>query len=165
MGEGCLASDTVYMDMALQEARSAMARGDVPVAALVVREGRVLAACSNRKEKDPTAHAEILAIRKAAGLLGTWNLSGCTLFVTAEPCPMCAGALVLARIARLVYGCADPRAGACGTLYDIVRDSRLNHRCSVTAGVRGGECAALLHEYFRARRKEATGTADPGSPS
>ncbi|PKL02597.1 MAG: tRNA-specific adenosine deaminase [Synergistetes bacterium HGW-Synergistetes-2] len=140
------------MRRALAEAASAAARGDVPVGALVVTGERLISTGSNRKENDPTAHAEILAMRGAAGSLGTWNLSGCTLFVTVEPCPMCAGAIVLARISRLVFGCSDPRAGACGTLYNIVRDTRLNHRCSVCSGVLDEECAAMMTEYFRNRR-------------
>lgn len=145
--------DAFFMTKALEEARHAALRGDVPVGAAVVRDGEILSTASNRKENDPTAHAEILAIRRAAAEAGSWNLRGCTLYVTAEPCPMCAGAIVLARIDRLVYGCADPRTGACGTLYDIARDRRLNHRCSVTKGVLGEECAELLTGYFIERRK------------
>jgi tRNA(adenine34) deaminase len=145
--------DEPFMVMAMEEARAAARRGDVPIGALVVRDGNVISAGSNRKEKDPTAHAEILALRGAAGVLGSWNLRGCTLYVTVEPCPMCAGALVLARVSRLVYGCSDPRAGACGTLYDIVSDSRLNHRCAVRKGVFAEECARLLADFFIERRK------------
>ena len=146
--------DEYFMKLALTEAAEAAHRGDVPVGALVVMEGRVLSAASNRKEKDPTAHAEILALRKAALLLDTWNLRGAELYVTVEPCPMCAGALVLSRISRLVFGCPDPRAGACGTLYDIVRDTRLNHRCAVRSGVLENECADLMTSFFRRRRGE-----------
>jgi len=137
---------------ALDEAAAAAARGDVPVGAAVVRDGEILSVCSNRKEADPTAHAEILAMRRAAVSLGTWNLRRCVLYVTVEPCPMCAGAVVLARISRLVFGCFDPRAGACGTLYDIVRDGRLNHRCSVVSGVLKEQCAGIMVDYFRRRR-------------
>ena len=144
--------DEYFMRRALEEAASAAARGDVPVGALVVTEGRGISTGSNRKEDDPTAHAEILAMRGAATSLGMWNLRGCTLYVTVEPCPMCAGAIVLARISRLVFGCSDPRAGACGTLYDIIRDGRLNHRCAVRSGVLEEECAAMMTEYFRNRR-------------
>lgn len=144
--------DEYFMRRALAEAASAAARGDVPVGALVVTGERLVSTGSNRKENDPTAHAEILAMRCAAVSLETWNLGGCTLYVTVEPCPMCAGAIVLARISRLVFGCFDPRAGACGTLYDIVRDGRLNHRCAVRSGVLEGECAAMMTEYFRNRR-------------
>ncbi len=146
-------SDEWYMSLALDEALEAQARGDVPIGAVVMMDGRILSAASNRKERDPTAHAEILAIRRACESLGTWNLGGCTLFVTVEPCPMCAGAMVLARLRRLVFGCADPRAGACGTLFDIVRDARLNHRCLVRSGVLGEECARLLTGYFQRRRR------------
>ena len=145
--------DERFMVLALEEARAAALRGDVPIAALVVRDGEVVSAGSNRKERDPTAHAEIIALRRAAEAAESWNLRGCTLYVTVEPCPMCAGALVLARVDRLVYGCADPRAGACGTLYDIVRDSRLNHRCAVRSRVLERECARLLTDYFLERRK------------
>ncbi len=151
--------DERFMVLALDEARTAALRGDVPIAAMVVRDGEVLSSGSNRKEKDPTAHAEVLALRGAAEVTGSWNLRGCTLYVTAEPCPMCAGALVLARVDRLVYGCADPRAGACGTLYDIVRDSRLNHRCVVRGGVMERECAQLLTDFFLERRKAAAQAA------
>ena len=146
--------DEYFMKLALTEAAEAARRGDVPVGALVVMEGRVLSAASNRKEKDPTAHAEILALRKAALLLDTWNLRGAELYVSVEPCPMCAGALVLSRISRLVFGCPDPRAGACGTLYDIVRDTRLNHRSAVRSGVLENECADLMTSFFRRRRGE-----------
>ncbi len=140
------------MRRALAEAAEASARGDVPVGAIVVYRGRILSAGSNRKEDDPTAHAEILAMRRAALSLGTWNLGGCTLFVTVEPCPMCAGAIVLARVSRLVYGCSDPRAGACGTLYDIVGDGRLNHRCPTVSGVLEQECAEMMIAFFGRRR-------------
>jgi len=146
--------DEYFMKIALTEAAEAVRRGDVPVGALVVMEGRVLSAASNRREKDPTAHAEILATRKEELLLGTWNLRGAELYVTVEPCPMCAGALVLSRISRLVFGCTDPRAGACGTLYDIVRDTRLNHRCIVRSGVLETECADLMTSFFSRRRRE-----------
>ncbi len=149
---GFVPADEHFMFRVLEEAAKAAARGDVPVGAAVVRDGAVLSLCSNRKEADPTAHAEILAMRDAALSLKTWNLRGCTLFVSVEPCPMCAGAIVLARISRLVFGCFDPRAGACGTLYDIVRDGRLNHRCSVVSGVLEEECAGIMVDYFRRRR-------------
>lgn len=141
------------MALALEEGRRAALNGDVPVGALVVKEGAVVAWGRNRKTDDPTAHAEILALRAAGLALKSWNLSGCTLYVTVEPCPMCAGALVLARLDRLVYGCGDPRAGACGTLYNIVEDGRLNHRLAVTRGVLEKECADLIRSYFRTKRK------------
>ncbi|GAB1428704.1 tRNA adenosine(34) deaminase TadA [Aminivibrio sp.] len=141
------------MALALEEGRRAALDGDVPVGALVVKEGAVVAWGRNHKTDDPTAHAEILALRAAGLALKSWNLSGCTLYVTVEPCPMCAGALVLARLDRLVYGCGDPRAGACGTLYNIVEDGRLNHRLAVTRGVLEKECADLIRSYFRTKRK------------
>lgn len=145
--------DEKFMALALEEGRRATLDGDVPVGALVVKEGVVLASGRNRKTDDPTAHAEILALRAAGSALKSWNLSGCTLYVTVEPCPMCAGALVLARLDRLVYGCCDPRAGACGTLYNIVEDGRLNHRLAVSRGVLNEECADLIRTYFRTKRK------------
>ncbi|MCI6261470.1 MAG: nucleoside deaminase, partial [Pyramidobacter sp.] len=107
-----------------------------------------------RVEHDPTAHAEVVALRDAAQNLGAWNLSGCSLYVTLEPCPMCAGALVQARVSRLVYGCTDPKAGACGTLYDLTRDTRLFHRLQVVSGVMERECRALLQDFFQVRREK-----------
>ncbi|NLK29910.1 MAG: nucleoside deaminase [Aminobacterium colombiense] len=144
------------MNMALDEARKAAEHGEVPVAALVVRNNEVIGKGSNSKHLDPTAHAEIIAIREATERLGTWNLRGSTLYVTLEPCPMCAGAIVLSRIKCLVYGAADPRAGACGTLYNIVQDSRLNHRCEVIKGVLAQESANLLWDYFKKRRQNSS---------
>ncbi len=146
--------DLEYMDVALRQAAEAANSGEVPIGAVLVKEGIVLAADRNRREgnKDATAHAEILVLRRAGQLLGGWRLSGCTLYVTLEPCPMCAGALVQARIDRLVYGAADPKGGAAGTLYDIVRDERLNHWLTVTSGVKKEECADLLQQFFRSRR-------------
>jgi len=143
------------MDVALDEARRAAAHGDVPVGAVVVdATGAVIACAHNERElaADPTAHAEILALRQAAETLGTWRLDGCTLVVTLEPCTMCAGALVAARVDRLVLGAWDPKAGAVSSLWDVVRDARLNHRVEVTAGVRAGECEAILQEFFAAKR-------------
>jgi tRNA(adenine34) deaminase len=143
------------MRRALAEARTAAATGDVPVGAVVIGpEGDVLGRGRNAREagNDPTAHAEILALRAAAAALGSWRLDGCTLVVTLEPCAMCAGALVLARVARLVYGATDPKAGAVGSLWDLVRDRRLNHRPEVVSGVLADECAALLREFFDAHR-------------
>ncbi|MFY9384586.1 MAG: tRNA adenosine(34) deaminase TadA [Dethiobacteria bacterium] len=147
-------SDYFYMEMALEQAREACTCGEVPVGAVLVREGQVIAACRNRCEelKDATAHAEILALREGSRHLGGWRLPGTTLYVTLEPCPMCAGALVQARVERLVYGAADPKGGACGTLYNIVQDERLNHRLDVTGGVLKEACAALLQDFFRSRR-------------
>jgi len=145
----------VYMALALEEARAAGAEGEAPVGAVVVCDGAVVARARNARESaaDPTAHAELIAIRQAAERLGRWRLSDCTLYVTLEPCPMCAGALVNARIDRLVYGAYDPKAGAVGTLMDLSSDERLNHRFAVTAGVLEGECSAVLTEFFRGLRE------------
>ena len=142
-----------FMEAALEEARDALLRGDVPVGAVVVRGGIVLGRGSNRKTCDPTAHAEIQAIRSAAEALGHWNLRDCDLYVTLEPCPMCAGACVNARVRAVVFGARDPRAGAAGSLFDIPRDTRLNHRCRVCRGLLEEDAAALLREYFSARRR------------
>jgi tRNA(adenine34) deaminase len=149
-------ADLAYMGLALEEARRARAADEVPIGAVLVSaQGEVLARAHNLREglQDPTAHAELLAIAAAARALGSWRLEGCTLYVTLEPCPMCAGAIVLARLPRVVYGCTDPKAGACHTLYRITEDERLNHRAEVTGGVLADECAALLREFFRARRE------------
>jgi len=142
------------MDAALAKAAEAEALGDVPIGAVIVRGGEVIAAEHNRRilDADPTAHAEILAIRAAAGVLGDWRLGGCTLVVTLEPCCMCAGAIVLARIDRLVYGAADPKAGAVESLYRIGTDGRLNHTVEVVAGVRAKECGQILTRFFRKQR-------------
>ena len=146
--------DHIWMQHALTLADRAAAAGEVPVGCVVVRDGVVVGEGWNQREarQDPIAHAEILAIRQAAGTLGSWRLEGCSLYVTLEPCPMCAGALVNARVARLVFGAEDPKAGACGTLYDIVRDLRLNHRMEVTGGVLAEECGARLTDFFRRLR-------------
>jgi len=146
--------DTLYMSLALDEARAAGAEGEAPVGAVVVCEGAVVARARNARESaaDPTAHAELIAIREAAERLGRWRLSDCTLYVTLEPCPMCAGALVNARIDRVVFGASDPKAGAVGTLMDLSSDGRLNHRFAVTRGVLEGECSAVLTEFFRGLR-------------
>jgi tRNA(adenine34) deaminase len=154
--------DQEAMDLALAEARKAAEEGDVPVGAVVLAGGKVVAAAGNRREADadPTAHAEIIALREAAVALGTWRLSAATLYVTLEPCPMCAGALVAARVGRLVFGCADPKAGACGSLYNLCADPRLNHEVEVVAGVREDETSRLLSEWFATRRaKSAEGAA------
>ena len=143
------------MREALKEARRAAADGEVPVGAVVVKEGRLLGRAHNQRErlKDPTAHAEMVAITQAAEAVGSWRLDGATIFVTLEPCPMCAGALVNARMGRLVYGADDPKAGACGTLMDLANDSRLNHRLPVTRGILAAECGEVLREFFRKRRR------------
>lgn len=146
--------DEQFMAQALTLAQQAAVLGEVPVGALIVRHGQILAAAHNQREQlqDATAHAEMLAIRQACALLGGWRLGAATIYVTLEPCPMCAGALIQARIERLVFGAADPKAGSAGSLYDLVRDRRFNHRLEVTAGVLEAECAALLQDFFRQRR-------------
>jgi len=143
-----------FMHAALDEARRCLQWGDVPVGAVVGRGDEVLAAAGNQRERlqDPTAHAEILALRVAARRLGRWRLDGCTLYVTLEPCAMCAGAMVLARVQRLVYGAADLKAGFAGSLGDLVRDGRLNHRLEVESGVGAAEAAELLRRFFAERR-------------
>ena len=147
----------LFMEEALAEARTAQSMGEVPVGAVVVHEGEVIARAGNRREidADPLAHAEVIALRAASRRLGRWRLHGCTLYVTLEPCAMCAGAVVLARIDRLVYGAADPKAGAAGSLYDIPRDERLNHEVEVVSGVLAEDCSALLTSFFKARRDSA----------
>ncbi|MFM8382739.1 MAG: tRNA adenosine(34) deaminase TadA [Actinomycetota bacterium] len=142
------------MRAALDEARAALVHGDVPVGAVVLREGRIVAARHNERELrgDPTAHAEVLALRDAAESLGRWRLDDCTLVVTLEPCVMCAGALLNARIGALVYGAADLKAGATASLYNVCADPRLNHNPPVTHGILAGESARLLEEFFAARR-------------
>jgi len=146
--------DERFMRESLAFARIAYAEQEVPVGAVVVRDGHILGRGRNRRERlaDPTHHAEIEAIREAAREGGTWRLDGAVLYATVEPCPMCAGAAVNARIARIVYGCADPKAGYCGTLGDVPRDTRLNHRCAVEGGLLAEESAALLQQFFRAKR-------------
>ena len=142
------------MAEALAEARSAGGEGEVPIGAVVVHEGRIVGRGRNARERtlDPTAHAEVLALREASRTLGRWRLSGATLYATLEPCAMCAGALVNARVDRLVFAVHDPKAGAAGTLFDIVRDARLNHQLEVTSGILADECGNLLTSFFRARR-------------
>ncbi|HZD79441.1 MAG TPA: tRNA adenosine(34) deaminase TadA [Actinomycetota bacterium] len=148
------AGDEAMMRLALSEAELANGWGDVPVGAVVAREDEVLGRAGNQREhrNDPTAHAEVLALRQASEVLGTWRLEGCTMYVTLEPCAMCAGALVLARVRRLVFGAPDPRAGFAGSLGDLVRDPRLNHEVAVKAGVLGEACGDLLRAFFRDRR-------------
>lgn len=144
------------MELALAQARAAAAEGEVPVGAVAVAGGVVLAARHNEREHtgDPTAHAEMLVLRDAAAALGSWRLSDVTVVVTLEPCPMCAGALVAARVHRVVFAASDPRAGACGTLYNICADPRLNHELPVTAGVGAAESSALLTSFFAGKRAE-----------
>lgn len=147
--------DERWMGLALEEARAAAAVGEIPVGAVIVRDETVIGRGHNRREldNDPTAHAEMIAIRQASVRTGAWRLTGATMYVTIEPCPMCAGALVLARIDRLVYGAADPKTGATGTLYNIVQDPRLNHRMDVVAGVLEDECRDVMQRFFRERRR------------
>ena len=148
-------SDDDAMALAIAQAHAAAVHDDVPIGAVVVRDGRVIAARHNERELtgDPTAHAEVLALRDAAAVVGHWRLLDCTLYVTLEPCVMCAGALVNSRIGRVVYGATDPKAGGVESLYQVCTDARLNHRPPVTAGVCAAECGALLKEFFAARRR------------
>jgi tRNA(adenine34) deaminase len=152
-----MSADEAAISAALAVARDAVAHGEVPIGAVVLDpSGAVIASAHNERESanDPTGHAEVLALRRAGLVLGSWHLDGCTLAVTLEPCTMCAGALVLARTARLVFGAWDPKAGAVGSLWDVVRDRRLNHRPEVAAGVREAECSALLTGFFVGRRHD-----------
>jgi tRNA(adenine34) deaminase len=148
-----------HMAMALEEARSAAREDEVPIGAVIVsmKDG-VLACAHNQREqlRDPTAHAEMIAITQAAQAMPSWRLEGCVLYVTLEPCPMCAGAIVLARLPMVVYGAADPKAGACQSLYEITNDSRLNHRCVTVPGVLASECAAVLGAFFAGKRARKT---------
>ncbi len=143
------------MRMALAEAEAALAEEEVPVGAVIVHGERVIAAAHNQREQlhDPTAHAEMIAITQAAEALGSWRLEGCTLYVTLEPCPMCAGAVLQARIDTLVYGAADPKAGAVQTLYQLLNDARLNHRTQTVSGVLANECGGILTQFFQGRRR------------
>jgi len=147
-------TDDDRMDRALEIARTAEAHGDVPIGCLIVHGDHEIAAAGNERElrQDPTAHAEILALRAASEALGSWRLEGCTLYVTLEPCAMCAGAMVLARLDRVVFGAADPKAGFAGSLGDLVRDPRLNHAPELTGGVLAEACGDLLRDFFRERR-------------
>jgi tRNA(adenine34) deaminase len=151
--------DSCFMRAALAEAAAAEAKGEVPIGAVIVLDGVIIGRGHNLREtgEDPTAHAEMQAIRQAAAAIGHWRLLETTLYVTLEPCVMCMGAMILARIPRLVYGCRDPRAGAVGSIYDFSRDERFNHRVSVTSGIMAEECRVMLRRFFaevRARRRE-----------
>lgn len=148
--------DEQFMRMAIGQAEIAEENGDVPIGAVIVYQNQIIAKAYNQREqlKDPTAHAEIIALTQAASYLQSWRLNGCTMYVTLEPCPMCAGALVLARIKRLVFGCNDPKAGACGSLYNIVRDGRLNHGLEVRPGVLQEQCQEQLQQFFARRRQD-----------
>ena len=146
------------MKTAIEQAQIAEENGDVPIGAVIVYENQIIGRAYNQREQlqDPTAHAEIISLTQAAAFLESWRLHGCTMYVTLEPCPMCAGAMVLARIDRLVYGCDDPKTGAVKSLYNIVNDDRLNHTINVTSGVLDEECSDLLQQFFRRRRTENT---------
>ena len=155
-----------WMREALDEARAALVTGDVPVGAVVLdAEGRRIGSGRNTREAtgDPLAHAEVVALRDAAATLGSWRLDGCTLVVTLEPCTMCAGAVLAARVPRLVFGAWDEKAGAVGSVYDVLRDGRVPHRTEVLAGVEADECAALLRSFFEGRRGDGGGTGTGGS--
>ncbi|SDD95478.1 tRNA adenosine(34) deaminase TadA [Sporomusa acidovorans] len=147
--------DNYYMGLALAEAQKAFALGEVPIGAVLIMDNQVVARGHNRRETwhDSTAHAEVIAIREACQKLNRWRLTGATLYVTIEPCPMCAGALVMSRVDRLVYGSPDYKAGAVESLFNIVQNPALNHRLAVTAGVRADECTTLMKDFFRSRRK------------
>jgi tRNA(adenine34) deaminase len=146
--------DDYFMRMALREAERALEHDDVPIGAVLVRDGELVAAAHNERElrQDPTAHAEIIALREAARLAGSWRLLDTVVYVTLEPCAMCAGALVLARVPRVVYGASDPKAGACGSVLDVLGEPRLNHRPEVAGGLLAQECGDLLSEFFASRR-------------
>ncbi|MEP6956467.1 MAG: tRNA adenosine(34) deaminase TadA [Chthoniobacterales bacterium] len=148
-------SDTTWMQQALRLAEKAYRAGEVPIGAVVVREGRIIARAYNQVEllKDATAHAEMLAITQAEAALGDWRLNDCDLYVTKEPCAMCAGALVHVRMRRVIFGCADPRSGAAGGLLNLLQQPEFNHQCDISTGVLAEECAGLLQSFFRARRK------------
>jgi len=148
--------DQRFMRVAIEAAGIAEENGDVPIGAVIVYKSQIIGKAYNQREqlKDPTAHAEIIALTQAAAFLESWRLNGCTMYVTLEPCPMCAGALVLGRLDRLVYGCDDPKTGACKSLYNIVQDERLNHKLEVTSGVLSDECTELLQQFFQKRRIE-----------
>jgi tRNA(adenine34) deaminase len=149
-------TDERYMRLAIEQAEIAQENGDVPIGAVIVHNGQIIGKAYNQREQlqDPTAHAEIIALTQAAAALESWRLEDCTMYVTLEPCPMCAGSLVLARINRLVYGCDDPKTGAVKSLYNIVTDSRLNHRIEVISGVLAEQCSELLEQFFQKRRQE-----------
>jgi len=151
-----LNSDAYFMGEALRQARKACNAGEVPIGAVIARDGLVIARSFNQVEtlKDATAHAEMLAITQAESVLGDWRLTDCDLYVTKEPCPMCAGALVHARLRRVIFGCPDPKSGGAGGLFNILQNPALNHRCQLTSGVKLDECRALLRDFFAARRRQ-----------
>jgi tRNA(adenine34) deaminase len=149
--------DAAWMELALGQARLAAAAGEVPVGALIIKEGRIVGQGHNRNllENDPTAHAEIVALRQAAAHLGNHRLGGCTIYATIEPCSMCAGALIHARVSRLVYGAPDPKAGAAGSVLQVLNHPSLNHQMEITSGILAGQCSAILQEFFRRKRQQA----------
>jgi len=149
-------NDEYYMSLALKEAEAAASEDEVPVGAVIVYQERVIGRAHNQREKlrDPTAHAEMVAVTQAAAYLQNWRLTDCAIYVTIEPCAMCAGALVLARMERIVYGVPDPKGGACGSVFNIVDEPRLNHRIQVTRGVLAAECSRVLSDFFKRRRAE-----------
>lgn len=155
MSERFFPRDEYHMRLALREAQRALAHDDVPIGCVVVQRGEVIAAAHNERElrQDPTAHAEVLALREAARRCGSWRLLDTVLYVTLEPCAMCAGAIVLARVPRVVYGAPDPKAGACGSVLDVTGERRLNHRPDVAGGLLADECGEVLRAFFRARRR------------
>jgi tRNA(adenine34) deaminase len=154
MSERFFPRDEYFMRLALREAERALEHEDVPIGAVVAHNGEVIAAARNERElrQDPTAHAEIIALREASHALESWRVLDAVLYVTLEPCAMCAGAVVLARIPRVVYGASDPKAGACGSILDVLAEPRLNHKPEVAGGLLAGECGALLREFFTSRR-------------
>jgi tRNA(adenine34) deaminase len=156
--------DETGMRAALREAGASAAADEVPVGCVIVHEGTVIGRGHNQVEglQDATAHAEILAIGAASNALGSWRLNECTMYVTLEPCSMCAGAIILARIGRLVYGASDPKAGACGSVLDVIREPRLNHRVEMTSGVLAEECGGALRQFFLRKRREAESRTEPG---
>lgn len=161
-------NDSVFMRQAIDQARNAWALGEVPVGAVVVQNGVVIATGFNQPigTHDPSAHAEIMALRAAASMLGNYRLPGCSLFVTLEPCAMCAGAMLHARLARVVYGATDPKTGACGSVLDLFAQAQLNHQTTVTGGVLGGDCSVMLKEFFverRARAQDGTAAVAPSA--
>jgi tRNA(adenine34) deaminase len=154
MSERFFPRDDYFMRLALREAERALEHGDVPIGAVLVREGEIVAAGHNERElrQDPTAHAEVIALREAARTLGSWRLLDTVVYVTLEPCAMCAGAIVLARVPRVVFGASDPKAGACGSVLDVLAEPRLNHRPDVAGGLLAEECGELLSGFFASRR-------------
>jgi tRNA(adenine34) deaminase len=154
MSERFFPRDELFMRLAVREAERALEHDDVPIGAVIVRDGEVIASAHNERElrQDPTAHAEILALREAARAVGSWRVLETVLYVTLEPCAMCAGAIVLSRLPRVVYGAADPKAGACGSVLDVLGESRLNHRPEVSGGLLAEDCGALLSAFFATRR-------------